>query len=558
MRWIALILLCCAALSAQEAKYLTSAEIRAGFDQLAKAEPDWCKVEDLPGKVPGLYAVRLTRHKEPTNRPAIVVLGSLRGDELSPAFACLQMAQAMLVRANAELPVRFGAWLQVVEVIFIPTPCAQSMDVMLGAKPAAVPGVNTPLDDDRDGETDEDGPEDINGDGVISQLRVKRVGGRFRVSTRDPRVLVECPPGVQGEYDLTWEGIDNDGDGEINEDPRGSVTLANDFAIRWNEKQAGANRFPMLTAESRALADFFVAHPNIACAINLRSMGGRLVPAGGPPAGTPPPQRGRREQPQGDTARDKQVADALVKLFEENTGFKAKSGDDAEGEGAGNVTDWLYESCGAYAMNYYLARLPEAEKGERPTKEDNPPTRDEAAQLQWLEYSPHDYLEWKAFKHPKLGDVEIGGWKDTARRDVKRTDAEKAATKALDFLWSLCEATARLRITKLEAMDLGDGTFKIRLTLTNEGSLDYRPALASQNRIGLPLFVTLVEDKKIELVGGTRRQSLENISGGEKATFEWVVRAKDPFDFMKFKVEGERCMPLEESKSPKGCEEWKE
>jgi len=558
MRLLLLFMLCCATLSAQQTSYPTSAEIRAGFDQLAKAEPDWCKVEDLPGKVPGLYAVRLARHKEPVTRPAILVLGSLRGDELSPAFACLEMARAMLVRANPDLPVRFGAWLQVVEVIFIPTPCAQSMDLMLGAKPTAVPGVQTPLDDDRDGETDEDGPEDINGDGMISQMRVKRAGGRYRVSTRDPRVLIECAPGVAGEYDLLWEGIDNDSDGEINEDPRGSVTLANDFAIRWNDKQLGANRFPMLTAESRALADFFVANPNIASAIHLRSLGGRLVPASGPPAGATLPQRGRREQPPVETSRDKQVYDALQKQFEKETGFKPGSSEDAESDGAGNIVDWLYEACGAYAMSYRLARLPEPEKGEKPPREENPPTRDEAAQLQWLEYAPADYLEWKPFKHPKLGEVEIGGWKITARHDVKPEHATEAATKALDFLWSLCDAVARPRVTKLEAKDLGDGTFKIRLTLTNEGALDYKPAFASQNRIGLPIFVTLVEDKKIELVGGTRRQSLDNLQGGATATFEWVVRAKDPFDFMKFKVEGERCMPIEESKSPKGCEEWKE
>ncbi len=558
MRYLFILCMVFAATLPAQDKYLSSTEIRAEFDELAKAEPDWCKIEELPGKVFGLYAVRLARHKEPANRPAIVILGSLRGDELSPAMACLEMAQAMLVRAKPDLPVRFGAWLQVVEIIFIPTPCAASMNRTLNNELVPRPGVSAPLDDDRDGQVDEDGPEDINGDSIVSQLRIKRQGGRYRISARDSRVLVECAPGELGEYDLLWEGVDNDGDGQINEDPRDSVLLSNDFAIRWSDKQPGANRFPMLTAESRALADFFVAHPNVACAINLRSLGGALSVAGGPPQGAEAPARGRRAPPQGDAARDKQMGDALQKLFAENTGFKPRQGEEPEGEGAGNVADWLYEACGAYAMNYYLARLPEPEKGEKPPREENPPTRDEAAQLEWLRYAPGDYLEWKPFKHPTLGDVEIGGWKAVARHDVKPALAREAAAKALDFVWALCEATARLRIKKVEAKDLGDGTFRIRLTLSNEGALDYRPQFAVQSRIGLPLFVSLLEDKKIELVSGARRQSAENINGGATATFEWVVRAKDPWDFMKFKVEGERCMPLEESKSPKGCEEWKE
>jgi hypothetical protein len=182
---------------------------------------------------------------------------------------------------------------------------------------------------------------------MVSQMRIKRQGGRYRVSARDPRVLIECAPGEVGDYDMLWEGIDNDGDSQINEDPRDSVLLSNDFAIRWSDKQQGSNRFPMLTAESRALADFFVAHPNIACAINLRSLGGALTVASGTPQAEAPAGRGRRSAPQGDANRDKQVAEALQKLFVENTGFKPKQGEEPEGEGAGNVADWLYEACGA-------------------------------------------------------------------------------------------------------------------------------------------------------------------------------------------------------------------
>ncbi len=558
---LALLAVFATALFADERKYLSSAEIRAGFDSLAKREPDWLRIEELPGGVSGLYAARLTHHKDPVRRPAIVVLGSLRGDELSPGFACLELARAMLVRANDEAPVRFGAWLQAVEIIFVPTPCAASMDLMLGANPTAVPGLLTPLDDDRDNQTDEDGPEDINGDGVISQLRVKRAGGRFRPSPRDSRILIESAPGEEGEFDLQWEGLDNDSDGEINEDPRGSVTLANDFAIRWSDKQAGANRFPMLTAQSRALAEFFVAHPNISLAINLRSLGERLTVASGPPAvAGPAAGRGRRDAATSETvlARDKQMSDALLKLFREETGAKIGERDEPEGEGLGNVADWLHEACGVYALNYYLARVPSPEKEGKQPPEETPPGRDEAAQLLWMSHTPEQHQAWKAFKHPQLGEAEIGGWLITARRDATRETAEQAATKALDFLWALCSRVASLRVTKVEAKDLGADSYKIRLTLSNPGALDYKPGFAQTNRIGQPIFVALGDDKEIELVSGSRRQSVENLIGGATVTFEWVVRTKDPWRFMKFSIEGERAMPVEESKSVKGCEEWKE
>ena len=58
----------------------TSAEIRAVFDALAKAHPDFVRIEPLTKDRPNLYAAVLRDTRVPGDRPGVLILGSLRGD----------------------------------------------------------------------------------------------------------------------------------------------------------------------------------------------------------------------------------------------------------------------------------------------------------------------------------------------------------------------------------------------------------------------------------------------------------------------------------------------
>ena len=59
-----------------------------------------------------------------------------------------------------------------------------------------------PVDDDRDGLVDEDGYDDLDGDGVITEMRKKVALGRgtHRLHPKDPRVLVEITKDERGDY----------------------------------------------------------------------------------------------------------------------------------------------------------------------------------------------------------------------------------------------------------------------------------------------------------------------------------------------------------------------
>lgn len=87
-------------------------------------------------------------------------------------------------------------------------------------------GNPTPWDDGFDDVTDEDGPEDLNGDGLVTLMRVKDPWGDYLPDPAEPRLLKRADRG-KGEgcvYKLYLEGVDNDGDEEYNEDPLGAWT----------------------------------------------------------------------------------------------------------------------------------------------------------------------------------------------------------------------------------------------------------------------------------------------------------------------------------------------
>ena len=142
-----------------------------------------------------------------------------------------------------------------------------------------------PLDDDGDGLFDEDAPDDLDGNGSITQMRRKSTTGNFIVDPKDPRKMIligvddDIAPGVQRYEMLGEEGIDNDGDGSVNEDRIGYYDPNRDWAWKWQPDyiQRGAYKYPFSVPENRNVADFILSHPNIAGAQSYHNSGGMIL-----------------------------------------------------------------------------------------------------------------------------------------------------------------------------------------------------------------------------------------------------------------------------------------
>lgn len=144
-----------------------------------------------------------------------------------------------------------------------------------------------PYDSDNDGLYDEDGPEDLDGDGEVGMMfiKVEPGEGTHRLSDKGDR-LVMIKKNIEGKEDevgdykfIASEGMDNDGDGRYNEDGGGGYDPNRDWGSYWQPKyvQGGAGDYPFCWIESRHTRDFFYEHPNIAGAQAFHNSGGMIL-----------------------------------------------------------------------------------------------------------------------------------------------------------------------------------------------------------------------------------------------------------------------------------------
>ncbi len=212
-----------------------------------------------------LWLVELGAGKdaERKQRPALLLVAGIEGNDLAGTVSAVAWLERLAGDYEKEDAIRKLLDTTTVYVFPRVNPDAATR---FFAKPKTESLVNNlPVDDDHDGLVDEDGPEDLNGDGLITWMRVEDREGEFILDPVEPRLLAKADraKGEVGAWRLFTEGIDNDKDEAWNEDGPGGVNFNRNFPFNYKffAPWAGANQ--VSEPETRALADFVVAHPNI-------------------------------------------------------------------------------------------------------------------------------------------------------------------------------------------------------------------------------------------------------------------------------------------------------
>jgi hypothetical protein len=136
-----------------------------------------------------------------------------------------------------------------------------------------------PVDQDGDGFYDEDPPNDIDGDGVIYQMRWRPADpseANMVLDERDPsgRLMRQARDGETGIWRVMQECIDDDGDGRWCEDGIGGLDLHRNYPMNWRPMpggdatgrgytQGGAGAYPLSEPETRSVVLWLLANPNI-------------------------------------------------------------------------------------------------------------------------------------------------------------------------------------------------------------------------------------------------------------------------------------------------------
>lgn len=263
-------------LSAQE--YKTAKQVNQSLNALLQANSNKVKEHKIANYFNGaqfsIYEFGTEVNQKIKNKPAIFVMANAEGDLPIATEAALSFANELLNDANLE---RFTWYI-------VPVLNADALDHYFDK-----PSVNTtrnsrPYNDDMDDLTDEDGPDDLNGDGFITQMRLADPLGTLVPEEADSRFLrrAKASKGEKGMYKIYTEGIDNDGDGSYNEDPKGGVNSGINFPHLFKPKTATGGTWPGSEPEVYAIMRFVYDHPEIAATFTFGSSDFCMqVPQGG-------------------------------------------------------------------------------------------------------------------------------------------------------------------------------------------------------------------------------------------------------------------------------------
>ncbi|HEV2855484.1 MAG TPA: M14 family metallopeptidase [Thermoanaerobaculia bacterium] len=198
-------------------------------------------------------------------RPAVFVGANLVGYHNAGTEAALDLLQT-LVTAPAGSP---AAKLLASTTFYVaPALNPDAHDTLFGTLRYRRGGNGQKVDHDVDGLVGEDGPDDLNGDGVITRMRIPDPSGGWLPDAADPRVLVKSDSMEQrpGAFRVVVEGKDDDGDGEYNEDAAEGVWPDRNFPHAF-PYSPDSGPWASYAPETKALLDFLLGRRNVALAV---------------------------------------------------------------------------------------------------------------------------------------------------------------------------------------------------------------------------------------------------------------------------------------------------
>jgi hypothetical protein len=214
-----------------------------------------------------LHVVRIAAPgDDPDTRPAAFVGANIAGYHNAGTEAALDLIQTLLAApADSAAAKLLGSYSFYVAPALNP----DAHDAIFGTPRNRRGGDGQKVDHDVDGLEGEDPADDLNGDGVITSLRISDPAGGWLADATDPRVLVEADSMEQrpGAYRVVTEGRDDDGDGELNEDGADGVWPGRGFPHAFPYSTPEAGPWSSFAPETRALLDFLLRRRNVALAV---------------------------------------------------------------------------------------------------------------------------------------------------------------------------------------------------------------------------------------------------------------------------------------------------
>ena len=407
-----------------------------------------------------------------------------------------------------------------------------------------------PVDTNADGIPDSDPPEDLDGDGRILQMLVPDPEGDRVRDAADPRIVRARTDADEGPfYRQVREGRDLNRDGAINSDGIGGMDMNRNFPYNWapRYRQTGSYNFPLSEPETWAAANFVNDHRNISQIVHGHTSGGFIYRL--PSASNPE---------EFDTT-DLALIQELGAFYTEDTGRPVRpSATDPVEHRHGTFISMGYDTYGiiGWVPEYWpgpSSWVPDYEDTGQVTEADWHRANDE-------ELDGRYFTDWTPFEHPDLGEVLIGGWHTKYwSQNPPRELLEEELRVQVPWILHLAEQSPLVRLGEITVTRLGEGRYRIRAEVTNEGyqathmtqrGFDGREVGGRMRDQIVPAPVAVLEGEGIQadLQGGAPplRHAIDHLAGSNpftdrvterSRTVEWTVLADDPEATFRVSVE---------------------
>jgi len=518
---------------------------------LAEQNPDLVRIDSIAQSTGKrkvwLVEVGKGAEQDRKTRPAMLVVAGIEGNDLIGSSIAVSWIKHLFEQYETDAEIT--KLLQTTTFYVVPRLNPNAAEHFFNELKCETSRNDKPVDDDHDGLMDEDGPEDLNGDGLITWMRIEDTEGEYILDPADDRLLIKADPlkSEVGAWRYLTEGIDNDHDELWNEDGLGGVNFNRNFPYNFEFFASDAGVHQVSEAETRALADFVIDHPNIGIILTYGAADNLLkTPQGASPAG--------RRKPM--TAIDEDDLDyyrMFGDLYRKALGLSKELEDTSC---PGTFSDWMYFHRGRLslaakpwspALAVELSKTAEKktqaedEKDSESELEDEKKDKDkgskddkdkrnekERQELKWFDkYAPQAFVKWQAIEHPDFPNqrVEVGGYSPFALTNPPAEMLEQITAGNADFLTMVAQRLPRIGIRKIEIRHLGQSVYEVKIQVENTGFLPTSISQGQTTREVYPTRLIIELDDKFFL-SGTKITNIPLIRGSSgMEEVRYIIRA---------------------------------
>ena len=482
-------------------RWLDHDEIGERMQLMQRTWPDFLTLESIGesygGREMWLMTINNPRTGAASSKAAMFIEANVHGNEIQGAEVSLYTIWYLMENYDRIAEVKRLVDERVFHVL--PTVNPDGRDYFLDGTGSGARTGHIPVDSDGDGLFDEDGANDLNGNGVIEQIRKYVPGqGSYRISLEDPRMMEAVGPGQVGDWELLGsEGIDDDGDGRVNEDPIGGYDPNRNYAADWqpNYIQGGSMNYPFQLPEARAINDFMVARPNIAGFQSFHNSGGMIL--------RPPGSAWYGDYPASDIRVYDEIGETGERMLPYYNYYVIWRGLYTV---HGGSIDWTNDGLGIVSFSnelwnggqYFNSPLLQGQQQDATS-----PISGQKSRFFFDDLLEHgdEYVEWAPFDHPEYGAVEMGGWKKLSGRVNPRFLSMELFHRNMAFTLYHADMMPKMSMGETSVERVGGDLWRVRVDITNERLIPTITAEARDNRVVAPDLITVSGGSEIVAVG---------------------------------------------------------